>query len=73
MTQLLEDAALQRVMSVSNWTGNDTFLPKEITFNSDSVVSIAAYSTLFVVSAIGNLAVFTVLYRNRAHHSRVNK
>ena len=49
-----------------------TALPKQMTFNDDSLVSVIAYSTLFVIAAFGNLTVFITLFRNRHRKSRVN-
>ncbi len=43
---------------------NITHPPPEMTFNSDSLLSVIAYSVLFVVAAIGNLTVFITLFRN---------
>ena len=40
---------------------NRTGIPREIVFNEDNLVSIIAYSVLFIVSACGNLTVFVVL------------
>ncbi|XP_076444015.1 adipokinetic hormone/corazonin-related peptide receptor variant I-like [Babylonia areolata] len=47
-------------------------LPKELYFSDDSLVSVIAYSCLFLVAACGNLTVFITLFRNRAIKSRVN-
>ena len=49
-------------------------LPGEMTFDSDNLVSVIAYSVLFAISAVGNLTVFITLFRNRRRHqkSRVN-
>ncbi len=47
-------------------------LPREITFNDDNLVSVIAYSCLFIVAACGNLTVFITLFRNRNIKSRVN-
>ena len=49
-----------------------THLPREMTFNDDSLVSVIAYSVLFVIAAFGNLTVFITLFRNRHRKSRVN-
>lgn len=46
--------------------------PRELTFNSDSLISVIIYSTLFVIAALGNVTVFTILFRNRRRKSRVN-
>lgn len=62
-----------------NSSGNDTnltnksFLPRELFFNSDSAVSIVAYSCLFVIAFVGNLTVFwTLIRKNRRKKSRLN-
>ena len=47
-------------------------LPREMTFNDDSLVSVVAYSVLFFLAAFGNLTVFITLFRNRHRKSRVN-
>nr|WDY64293.1 AKH receptor [Aplysia californica] len=47
-------------------------LPKELYFTDDNAVSVAAYSCLFVVAAVGNLTVFITLFRNRGVKSRIN-
>ncbi|XP_071100594.1 adipokinetic hormone/corazonin-related peptide receptor variant I-like isoform X2 [Haliotis cracherodii] len=47
-------------------------LPREITFDNDNLVSVIAYSCLFLVAACGNLTVFITLFRNRNIKSRVN-
>lgn len=47
-------------------------LPSALTFSSDSVFSIVAYTVMFLIAAAGNLIVFVVLYRCRRRRSRVN-
>ena len=47
-------------------------LPREMLFNDDSLVSVVAYSILFVVAAAGNLTIFITLFRYRHRKSRVN-
>ena len=47
-------------------------VPNELRFTVDNIVSIVAYSVLFVISACGNLLVFITLFRNRKRKSRVN-
>ena len=47
-------------------------IPRELTFTSDGLISVIAYSVLFLVAAIGNLTVFITLFRNRRRRSRVN-
>ena len=47
-------------------------LPREMLFTDDSLVSVIAYSVLFVIAAIGNMTVFVTLFRNRHRKSRVN-
>lgn len=65
----------------TSWIGNQSFertespdvgLPKEMLFNDDSLVSVVAYSVLFVIAALGNMTVFLTLFRNRHRKSRVN-
>lgn len=47
-------------------------LPREMTFNDDGVLSVIAYSCLFVIAATGNLTVLITLLRSRTIKSRVN-
>lgn len=47
-------------------------LPKHLYFTDDNIVSVAAYSCMFVVAACGNLTVFITLFRNRRVKSRIN-
>ncbi|KAJ8304010.1 hypothetical protein KUTeg_017593 [Tegillarca granosa] len=54
-----------------NGSGMDV-LPREMTFNDDSVLSVIAYCCLFVVAASGNLMVLITLFRTRRIKSRVN-
>lgn len=51
---------------------NMSNLPKEMQFTDDTLVSVVAYTCLFLVAAIGNLTVFITLFRNRNRKSRVN-
>ncbi|CAH1797454.1 unnamed protein product [Owenia fusiformis] len=51
---------------------NTLQLPRDMRFNEDSLVSILAYSFLFIVASVGNLTVFVTLFRNRHRKSRVN-
>ena len=46
-------------------------IPRALTFNDDSLMSVLAYSVLFLVAATGNLTVFVTLCRHR-RKSRVN-
>ncbi|XP_074651683.1 adipokinetic hormone/corazonin-related peptide receptor variant I-like [Tubulanus polymorphus] len=57
---------------VGNSSVNTTVLPREISFNEENLVSVIAYSCLFIVAAVGNLTVFITLFRNRQRRSRVN-
>ncbi|KAK6179458.1 hypothetical protein SNE40_011814 [Patella caerulea] len=43
-----------------------------MTFNDDNLVSVIAYSCLFLIAATGNLTVFITLFRSRGFKSRVN-
>lgn len=69
-----------RTENLSDYAGNVTIcsahtgagLPRDMTFNDDSVVAVAAYTCLFAVAACGNLTVFITLFRNRHVKSRVN-
>lgn len=54
-----------------NGSGTEV-LPREMTFNDDSVLSVIAYCCLFVVAASGNLMVLITLFRTRRIKSRVN-
>lgn len=47
-------------------------VPREISFSSDNLMSVIAYSCLFVIAAVGNLTVFITLFRTRRRKSRVN-
>ena len=47
-------------------------VPLEISFSSNNLVSVIAYSCLFVIAAVGNLTVFITLFRTRRRKSRVN-
>lgn len=47
-------------------------LPKHLYFTDDNIVSVVAYSCMFVVAACGNLTVFITLFRNRSAKSRIN-
>lgn len=62
------------IANYGNTTGQTTALPlpREMTFNDDSLVSVIAYVCLFVVAASGNLTVFIALFRSRRMKSRVN-
>ena len=50
---------------------NTVEIPRALTFNDDSLMSVVAYSLLFVLAATGNLTVFVTLCRHR-RKSRVN-
>ncbi len=50
-----------------------TELPRDLVFNEDSLISVVAYSVLFIIGALGNVTVFVTLFRNRGRRSRVNK
>lgn len=59
--------------NMTNCGGGDSdALPRELTFNEEQLVSVVAYTCLFVVAAGGNLTVFITLVRNRHIKSRVN-
>uniref|UniRef100_A0A2C9LC44 G-protein coupled receptors family 1 profile domain-containing protein n=1 Tax=Biomphalaria glabrata TaxID=6526 RepID=A0A2C9LC44_BIOGL len=45
-------------------------LPKDMRFNEDIVISVVAYTCMFLVSLVGNAMVFTTLWSSR--RSRVN-
>ena len=45
-------------------------LPDEMVFTDANMVSVITYSVLLVIAAIGNLTVFTTLFRNRRRQSR---
>ncbi|CAG2221400.1 adipokinetic hormone/corazonin-related peptide receptor variant I-like [Mytilus edulis] len=57
---------------VNHFNGSIPPLPREMTFNDDSVLSVIAYSCLFVIAATGNLTVLITLLRSRTIKSRVN-
>ncbi|KAL4228069.1 hypothetical protein ACF0H5_013505 [Mactra antiquata] len=56
----------------SNGTMSADQIPEEMLFGIPHIVSIVGYSSLFVISATGNLTVFITLFRNRNDKSRVN-
>ena len=58
--------------AVTTVPGGPVPLPRELTFTSDSLISVIAYSVLFVIATVGNLTVFVTLFRNRRRRSRVN-
>ena len=58
--------------SNSSSNSSSSALPREMLFNDDSLVSVVAYSILFVVAAAGNLTIFITLFRYRHRKSRVN-
>ena len=49
-----------------------TYLPPDMTFDEDNLMSVIVYCLLFLVAAVGNLTVFLTLFRNRHRKSRVN-
>jgi hypothetical protein len=51
---------------------NNVQIPPEMIFTDDNMVSVIAYTCLFIVAACGNLTVFITLFRNRQIKSRVN-
>lgn len=66
-------------MTQTNMTSNTTSsqhrfigLPDEMKFGEHNIITIVAYSILFVVAASGNLTVFITLFRNRGAKARVN-
>ncbi|XP_060068855.1 adipokinetic hormone/corazonin-related peptide receptor variant I-like [Ylistrum balloti] len=69
------ESSMLRIGFTENITAQnmtDVQLPREMTFNDDSIMSVIAYSCLFVVAASGNLIVFITLFRSRRIKSRVN-
>ena len=48
-------------------------LPSDLTFNEDGLISVIAYTVMFVISTLGNMSVFITLFRNGRRRSRVNK
>ena len=55
-----------------NTSNANNFVPPELTFNADSLISVVTYSILFFIAATGNLTVFIILVKNRRRRSRVN-
>ncbi|KAK0067007.1 gonadotropin-releasing hormone II receptor [Biomphalaria pfeifferi] len=45
-------------------------LPREMTFNEETLISVVAYCCIFLIALVGNLLVFTTLWGDR--RSRVN-
>ena len=52
---------------------NRFHLPRDMTFTSDSLITVICYSVLLTVGAAGNLTVFVTLFRARQRRSRVNR
>lgn len=48
-------------------------LPMDLVFTDENMVTIVAYTCMFIVAACGNLTVFITLFRNRNIKSRVNQ
>ena len=44
-------------------THNGTGIPREMQFTEDSLVSVLAYSVMFIIASVGNLTVFITLFR----------
>lgn len=65
------ESAMNSNLSFTN-ISHPTGLPREISFSSDNLMSVVAYSCLFVIAAVGNLTVFITLFRTRRRKSRVN-
>ena len=42
---------------------NATGIPREMQFTEDSLVSVLAYSIMFLIASVGNLTVFITLFR----------
>ncbi len=42
---------------------NITGIPREMQFTEDSLVSVLAYSIMFLIASVGNLTVFITLFR----------
>ncbi len=54
-------------------TGADhTTLPRDMTFNEDSLIAVVSYGILLLIGGAGNLAVFITLFRASQWRSRVN-
>lgn len=53
--------------------GTSEMLPMDLVFTDENMVSIVAYTCMFIVAACGNLTVFITLFRNRNIKSRVNQ
>ena len=69
----LDDTTIMFNSSLSNHSNfSSAELPREMTFSSDNLMSVIAYSCLFVIAAVGNLTVFITLFRTRRRKSRVN-
>ncbi|XP_048733128.1 adipokinetic hormone/corazonin-related peptide receptor variant I-like isoform X2 [Ostrea edulis] len=62
---------IQRNGSCKNQT--DEVLPMDLVFTDENMVTIVAYTCMFIVAACGNLTVFITLFRNRNIKSRVNQ
>lgn len=63
------------IFEMVNFTENATFvpnIPREMTFNDDNLVSVIAYSCLFIVAAVGNLTVLVTLFKHRKVRPRIN-
>ena len=67
-----QNLSLDQLGGVGGSGGPGGALPKEMLFTDDSLVSVIAYTVLFVIAALGNTTVFITLFRNRHRKSRVN-
>lgn len=71
-TSTLSSIRLEPTQNMAGQNMTAVPLPREMTFNDDSIMSVIAYACLFVVAASGNLIVFITLFRSRRIKSRVN-
>ena len=62
-----------RMMSGGFQTDNTFHLPRDMTFTSDSLITVIFYTVLLIIGAAGNLIVFVTLFRARQRKSRVNR
>ena len=62
-----------RMMSGGFQSDNTFHLPRDMTFTSDSLITVIFYTVLLIIGAAGNLIVFVTLFRARQRKSRVNR
>lgn len=67
------DASTPQLPTITLGPYDEDYLPREMTFNDNSIISVVSYSILLLVGGLGNLMVFMTLFKNRHRRSRVNR